>query len=61
MFSEEGNKAVYETLTSYGDSLNAELLGSVMASVARQGFPEVYDTVVRENLWNFLEAKGLDD
>jgi hypothetical protein len=66
MFSDEGNEAVSDEINSYDRSLLsdsdkfASIVEAVSLAVYKKGFPEVYDTVVRENLWNFLEAKELD-
>lgn len=57
MFSKEGNKAVYNALNWYGTSLDERHIPDIQKTVSDAGFPEVYDTVVREMIWNFLEVK----
>jgi hypothetical protein len=57
MFTPEGNEAVLKALKSL-DKFDYEQIEKVQAIVKDQGYPEVYDTAVREILYDYMDAKN---
>jgi hypothetical protein len=57
MFTPEGNEAVLKALQSL-DTFDYEQIEKVQAIVKDQGYPEVYDTAVREMLYDYVDAKN---
>lgn len=56
MFSAEGNAAVDAAIDRYGDDYEA-----IYEAVAEAGYPEVYDTIVREAIYALVDpAAKLD-